>query len=53
MSDFQAIDLPETDEDFLREVDDRFRLPYDDVFFPDGSLVEPMSVLDDATDLSR
>jgi hypothetical protein len=47
MSDVPAPDFPETDEDFLRDVGDRLRRPYDDVFLPDGSLLEPMSVLDD------
>lgn len=36
-----------TDEDRLETGEERFDRPYDDVFLPDGSLIEPMSVLDD------
>lgn len=52
MTDFQVpeIDLPETEEDRLRDEADRFGRPYDDVFNPDGSLIKPLSVLDDPTD---
>lgn len=42
----------ETDEDRLREVDDRLLMIYDDVFLPDGSLLEPLSILDDPADLA-
>lgn len=40
---------PESESDFDREADseDRFPLRYDDVYDPDGNLLEPMSVLDD------
>jgi hypothetical protein len=44
MSDVSIPEIPETDEDVLRDVGDRFLLPYDDVFLPDGSLLEPMDV---------
>jgi hypothetical protein len=47
MSDVPAPEIPETEEDLLRETGDRLGSPYDDVFLPDGTLLEPMSVLDD------
>lgn len=51
MTDFRGneSDLPETEEEIMSEGDRRFDLPYDDVFNPDGSLLEPLSVLDDPT----
>lgn len=48
MSDFQD-DAPPTDEERLEGRRERFTRRHDDVFLPDGSLVEPMSVLDDPT----
>ena len=55
MTDFPVpdLDLPETDEDALRDDADRFDRPYDDVFNPDGSLIRPMSVLNDPSDLDE
>ncbi len=43
----EIVELVETDEDVLRDVGDRLEREYDDVFLPDGSLLEPMSVLED------
>ncbi len=39
--------LEETDEDIWGDRDDRLPKLYDDVFLPDGSLLEPLSILDD------
>lgn len=47
MSNIDATVEAETDEDRLEDVTDRFDRPYDDVFLPDGSLIRPMSVLED------
>lgn len=38
--------LPETDYDRSETEDERFDLPYDEVFLEDGSLIRPMSILD-------
>lgn len=40
-------DQPATDEERLDGAKERFSRRYDDVFLPDGSLLTPMSVLDD------
>lgn len=40
------VELETTDEDILREVNDRLDGEYDDVFLPDGSLLEPMSIFE-------
>lgn len=37
----------ETDYDRQEDSDSRFTRLYDDVFDPDGNLIEPTSVLDD------
>jgi len=47
----EIVELELTEEDILRDVDDRLEGEYDDVFLPDGSLLEPMSILDDPPDL--
>lgn len=38
--------IPDTDYDRDSEIDDRLPLKYDDVYLEDGSLLEPVSVLD-------
>lgn len=43
----EIVELELTDEDILRDVDDRLEKEYDDVFLPDGSLLQPVSILDD------
>ena len=43
----KIVEFEMTDEDNLRDIGDRLSRPYDDVFLPDGSLLKPVSVLDD------
>lgn len=43
--------IRQTDAVRLDDYSDRFQQDYDDVFDRDGSLLQPLSVLDDPTDL--
>ena len=44
-------EIRQTDAVRLDDYSDRFRQDYDDVFDRNGSLLQPLSVLDDPTDL--
>lgn len=47
MDDDEIMDEQLVETDYDRSGDDRYRRDYDEVFLPDGSLLQPMSVLDD------